>query len=555
MAAMPVIAAIIVVVTLAVIVSGRAPAVLALICALLVAGFIGIAKPSELFAGLSNGGVITIAAMLVIAKGVFYTGVVSRVTYRLLSGVDSVRETLVRLIPPVGVMSGLINTTPIMAMLIPATKELEQQSGIPARGVLLPIAHATTLAGSATLIGTSSNLLIAGIAKPLGVELSMFSFVPVAVPVALAGWAVLLLTAPLLVREQPKAEANELTWRAEIPLSDIANSIGRTAAQLGIARTPEFELLKIRRPGEKVAIDTELEAGDVLVYRATEDGVRMLWGSPRFGLARQDLFLVSVSGDEPTAIQDLADDEDLMVVAAQTNKSLSKAEARPGDTCLVSAPSPDVFTDHPLVGLWQKVAGKAPQTGKTTAALVILLGVILCSSFGLAPVELIAAAGATLMVLTKVLTPRSAVRALNWNILAIIALSIGLGTIVVKSGLGEIISRWIINLSGGEAVGVAVVFAVVTTLITNVVTNAAAAAILTPVAVTVAGDAGLNPAILLTLIGTCISLTFLNPIAHQTNLMVMGPGGYSTKTFVRFGIPVTIVALGVGIAMGTLLLK
>jgi di/tricarboxylate transporter len=96
MAAMQVLAAIIVVVTLAAIVSGRAPAVLCLLCALIVAGFAGIAKPSELFAGLSNGGVITIAAMLVIAKGVFYTGVVSRVMYRLLSGVDSVRETLVR---------------------------------------------------------------------------------------------------------------------------------------------------------------------------------------------------------------------------------------------------------------------------------------------------------------------------------------------------------------------------------------------------------------------------------------------------------------------------
>ena len=554
MAAMPIVAAIIVVVTLAAIVSGRAPAILCLICALLVAGFLGIAKPSELFAGLSNGGVITIAAMLVIAKGVFYTGVVSRVMYRLLSGVTSVRGALARLIPPVGVLSALINTTPIMAMLIPATKELEQQNGVPARGVLLPIAHATTLAGSATLIGTSSNLLIAGIAKTYGVNLSMFSFVQVAVPVALAGWAVLLLTAPLLARGHTEPPARELNWRAEIPLSDIANSIGRTAGELGIESTQEFELVKVRRPGEKVATDAQLQAGDVLVYRATEDGVRMLWGSPRFGLARQDLYLVSVSADEATAIQELEDDEDIMVVAAETTKSLRKAEAKPGDRCLVSAPSATVLADHPLVGLWQKVAGKAPQTGKTTAALIILLAVILCSSFGVAPVELIATAGATLMVVTRVLTPRSAARALNWNILAIIATSIGLGTIVVKSGLGEIISSWIVDVSRGEAVLVAVVFAVVTTLVTNVVTNAAAAAILTPVAIEVANGAGLNPVVLLTLIGTCISLTFLNPIAHQTNLMVMGPGGYSTKTFVRFGIPVTIVALAVGIFMGWLLM-
>jgi di/tricarboxylate transporter len=555
MTPMPVVAAILVLVTLAVIVSGRAPAVLALICALLVAGFIGIATPAELFAGLSNGGVITIAAMLVIAKGVFYTGVVSRVTFRLLSGVTSVRRALVRLIPPVGVLSALINTTPIMAMLIPATKELEQTNGVPARGVLLPIAHATTLAGSATLIGTSSNLLIAGIAKTYGVSLSMFSFVPVAVPVAIAGWAVLLLTAPLLNRGETEAPDRELSWRAEIPLSADANSIGRTASELGIAATPEFVLAKIKRVGSKVSLDTALEAGDILVYRATEAGVRMLWGSPRFGLARQDLFLVSIAVDDPTAVQELRDDEDIMVVAAETQKALRKIESGPGQMCLVSAPSAEILADHSQVGLWQKVAGKAPQTGKTTAALMILAGVIVASSFGLAPVELIATAGAALMVLTRVLTPRSAARALNWNILAIIAGSIGLGTIVVKSGLGEIISRWIIDLSGGQAVAVAVVFALVTTIVTNVVTNAAAAAILTPVAIEVAGSAGLNPVVLLTLIGTCISLTFLNPIAHQTNLMVMGPGGYSTKTFVRFGIPVTVVALSVGVLMGWLLLN
>lgn len=555
MTAMQVLAAVIVIVTLAVIVSGRVPAVLCLICALIVAGLAGIAKPSELFAGLSNSGVITIAAMLVIAKGVFYTGVVSRVMYRLLSGVDSVRQTLVRLIPPVGVMSALINTTPIMAMLIPATKELQQQSGVPARGVLLPIAHATTLAGSATLIGTSSNLLIAGIAKTYGVQLSMFSFVPVAVPVALAGWVVLLITAPLLVRERPEMPEIRLNWRAEIPLSPTANSLGRTAAELGIQSTPEFSLIKIRRVGRKIPLDSKLEAGDVMVYQATEAGVRMLWGSPRFGLARQDLFLVSISAEEATTIQALEEDEDVMVVAAETTKSLRKTDAKPGEMCLVSAPSADVLIDHPLVGVWQKVAGKAPQTGKTWVGLVILLGVILASSFGVAPVELIAVTGATLMVVTGVLTPRSAARALNWNILAVIAGSIGLGTIVVKSGLGETISDAIVRLSGGEAVLVAVVFAVVTTVITNVVTNAAAAAILTPVAITVATSAGLNPVVLLTLIGTCISLTFLNPIAHQTNLMVMGPGGYSTKTFVKFGIPVTVVALAVGILVGWLLLR
>ncbi|WP_440713978.1 SLC13 family permease [Gordonia sp. FQ] len=184
---MALLTAIIVLATLAAMTSGRVPAVLALITALVAAGLIGIATPAQLFAGVSNGGVITIAAMLVIAKGVLATGVVSRVTFRLLAGVKTPVQTLVRLIPPVGLISSLINTTPIVAMLIPATKELQQRSGIPARSVLLPIAHATTLAGSMTLIGTSSNLIIAGMAESDGVKLSMFSFVPIAAPVAVIG--------------------------------------------------------------------------------------------------------------------------------------------------------------------------------------------------------------------------------------------------------------------------------------------------------------------------------------------------------------------------------
>ncbi|APE14678.1 SLC13 family permease [Mycolicibacterium pallens] len=547
---MTILAAVIVVVTLVVMTTGRQPAVLALICALVVAGIAGIATPAELFAGLSNGGVITIAAMLVIAKGVLYTGVISRVTHRLLSGVQNTGQVLRRLIPPVGVVSALINTTPIVAMLIPATRELEQQSGVPARGVLLPIAHATTLAGSATLIGTSSNLLIAGLATASGVGITMFSFVPIAVPVALIGWLVLVITAPLMLRGRAEPLERELVWRAEIPVAGGANAVGRTAAALGVRATPEFELVEIQRWGDCLEPDSVIQTDDVLVYRATESGVRMLWASPRFGHAAQALYLVSIATDESASVRDLEEEEDVQVVAAQSTKLLRDTPALPGEMCLVTTSSVDALTDHPLVGLWQTVAGKAPQTAKTWVALAILVGVVTSAAFDVAPIELIAVTGATLMVLTKVLTPRSAARALNWNILAIIAGSIGLGVIVVNSGLGEHISSVILKLSAGSTALVILVIAVITTVLTNVVTNAAAAAILTPVALTVAESTGLNPILLLTLIGTCISFTFLNPFSHQSNLMVMKPGGYSVATFVRFGIPLTAasVAAAFGVA-------
>jgi di/tricarboxylate transporter len=551
---MAAIAAVIVVVTLAVMTTGRAPAVLALICALVVSGLLGIATPGELFAGLSNGGVITIAAMLVIAKGVLYTGVVSRVTYRLLAGVSTAGQALRRLIPPVGFVSALINTTPIVAMLIPAAKELEHQAGVPARTVLLPIAHATTLAGSATLIGTSSNLIIAGLAAPSGVDVTMFSFVPIAVPVAVVGWLVLLITAPLMLRGRTHVGDRELSWHAEIPVSSRANAIGRTAAELGIDATPDFELVEIQRWGKTVDSGAMIEDEDILIYRATEVGTRMLWGSPRFGQSRQDLYLVTIATDEQATVRELEENDDIMVIAAETEHLLRDTPARPGELCFVTANSGDVLTDHPLVGLWQKVAGKAPQTGKTWIALAILAAVILAGSFGLFAIELCAVAGATLMVVTKVLTPRSAVRALNWNILAIIAGSVGLGTIVVKSGLGGYLSDAILQLSGGSTALVVLVIATGTTLLTNIVTNSAAAAILTPVALTAAAGSGLNPVLLLTLIGTCISFTFLNPFSHQSNLMVMKPGGYTSAEFVRFGIPLTVTSLVAVFCVGWALL-
>jgi di/tricarboxylate transporter len=551
---MAVVAALIVVVTLVVMTTGAVPAVLALTTALVVAGVVGIATPAELFAGLSNSGVITIAAMLVIAKGVLRTGAVSRLTHALLSGVRTAGQALGRLIPAVGVVSALINTTPIVAMLIPAAKELQQRNGIPARGLLLPIAHATTLAGSATLIGTSSNLVIAGLAEPAGVQLTMFSFAPVAVPVALVGWVVLMVAAPRMLGRRPQVQDRDLSWQAEIPIAPRALATGRTAAEIGLDSTAEFELVEIRRWGDPLDAGTPLEAGDTLVYRATETGVRTLWANPRFGLAPQRLFLVAIATNEQKTVRDLEEGEDIAVVAAQTTRLLRDAPAEPGELCLVTAASADALAENSLVAMWRELSGTAPQTAKTWIAVAVLVGTIVSASFGIAAVELCAVAGAVLMVFTGVLTPRSAVRALNWNILAIIAGSVGLGTIVVQSGLGGYVSDAVVSLAGDTALLVVLVFVIGTTLLTNAVTNAAAAAILTPIALEVAAVAGLDPVVLLTLIGTCISFTFLNPYSHQSNLMVLRPGGYSTATFVRFGVPLTVAVAVSAIGVGWVLL-
>lgn len=547
-------AALLVVATLVAMASGRVPPVLALGVAIAIAGIVGLAPVSELFAGLSNGGIITVAAMLVIAKGVIHTGVVTRVTWRLLSGVTTATGALLKLIAPIGVLSASINTTPIVAMLIPAVKELQQTRGIPARQVLLPMAHATTLAGSVTLVGTSSNLLIAGIANQAGVDVSMFSFAPIALPVCLVGWVVILLVAPRMFKAGDLPDTGEEDWRVEIKVSEKANAIGRPAGTLGLDSTQEYTLQGIRRDGTTLDPSVPIEAGDRMVFTATEAGVAALWGSPRFGLSAQRLYAASVASGQHGTMHDLEAEGDLTVVAAQTTKRIKHTQAAPGQTVYVTCEHPDALAESSAVSLWQDAAGKVPQPGKTPIALVILLGVIIAATFGLVPVELASFTGALLMVITGVLSPRSAARALDWNLLFILAGSVGLGAIVVSSGLADVLASAVRYLSAGSLPLLVIVLAVTTAFLTNITTNAAAASILTPVGIGLATELGISPVLVLALIGTAISFTFINPFSHQSNLMVLGPGGYSMSSFVKFGVPLLAVSLVSASAVAYLLL-
>jgi len=547
-----IVAGLIVLATLVVMTTGAVDPIVALAGALVLAGILRIAPASQLFAGLSNPGVITVGAMLVIARGVVQTGVVSRMTRFLLATVTTSSQALRRLALPVGVASAVMNTTPIVAMLIPATKQLEQTREIPAREVMLPIAHITTLAGTITLIGTSSNLLIGGIAKTNGVEMGMLSFAAVALPVAVFGSLVIYFLGPPLLRAPSTQRDVALTWRVELRVGRAALGAGRTAAQLQLAKSREYEVTTIRRDGEDLPVDTPIASGDRVVFRASPAGVRLLWGSPLFGLASQRLYEVSVCSGEHGTLSDFEED-DITVVAAQTAVSLRRTPLVPGATVFVTARTIADVERNEAIAMWQDAASRVPQPGKTWIAVSILAAVILSASFGLVGIEFSSVGGAVLMVLTGVLTPRTAARALDWKILFVLAGSVGLGAIVLSSGLADLLASGIRYVSAGSALLVVIVLALVTTFLTNLVTNAAAASILTPVAISLATELGVNPVIVLALIGTCISFTFINPFSHQTNLMVIGPIDYSTKEFVRFGIPVLLVSLAVACATAVIL--
>jgi Na+/H+ antiporter NhaD/arsenite permease-like protein len=468
--------------------------------------------------------------------------VVTRATWALLAPTTSARQVFRRLVFPIGVASALINTTPLVALLIPAARQLQQTKRIPAREVLLPLAHVTTLAGSVTLIGTSSNLVIAGIAQDRGVDMAMLSFAAVALPVALVGALVVYLTGPRALGGAVEAPAESKEWRVEIPVGVPARAANRHASALGISKTQEYELIDIQRWGTPVGRDALIEAGDLLVFAATEEGIDAIWRAPLFGMSAQRLYAISVGAGEPASMHDFERDGSMRIIAARSDHSLHETDLSPGETCYVAAENEAAVARNPVVALWQPATSRAPQPSKTFVALGVLLCVIVSASFGLVPAEVSASAGAVLMVLTGVITPRSAARALEPKLLGLLAGSIGLGAIVVESGLADVIADAISDLSDGT-LSLVVVLAVATTVLTNLTSNAATAAIVAPVALRIASDLDVDPQTTLALVGTCVSLTFLNPFSHQSNVMVMQPGGYTGGQFARFGVPVLAVCL------------
>ena len=213
---------------------------------------------------------------------------------------------------------------------------------------------------------------------------------------------------------------------------------------------PGVQLVAVHRHHDDLSPASTIEAGDTLVFEATKDGVTALWGSPRFGLSAQRLFAASIANGYHGTVRELGADGDLTVIAARTDRPLRDTPASAGETCFVTADNPDALADSSSVSLWQNAAGKAPQPAKTRTALAILLAVIIAAGFGLAPVEVVAFTGALLMVVTRVLTARQAVKALDWNVLFILAGSVGLGAIVVSSGLATKIADAISYLGAGS---------------------------------------------------------------------------------------------------------
>lgn len=543
------VALVLIVVCLALLVSGRVPAVLVLAGTLTIAAVLEIAPSSALLSGLSSTAVVTIGAMLIVAQGVAATGVVSRLSVWLLGGARTAGSGLVRLLPPVAVLSSLVNNTPVVALSIPAVLELQESRGIAARRMLLPLAYAATLGGTLTLIGTSSNLISASIASQAGIEIGMLTFLPVALPAVILGVVLLVLAGPRMLSRGSSTTDTDRAWRVCLLVPAGSALSGQRAEHFNLASTPQVELLAIVRDGEELPADSVIAEGDVLVFAATQSAIQTLWRNPLIGPSGTRLYEATVAPGFQGTFADLAHAADVDVIAAPVAGSFEETAARAGTVVYIATHHPDQVERSEPIGVVTTAGERSPRPEKTWPALAVFGAVVVLASSGLLPVEWVAVGGAIAMVAVGALTARAAARALDWNLLGITAGSIGLGVIFVESGLAGEVADGVSRLTGGGTLLSLLLLAGAALLFTNIVTNSAAAAMMVPLGLDVAAANGLPALPVVVLVAVCVSFGFINPIATTTNVMVQAPGGYRLMSYVRLGSVLTVLVALVAVAM------
>jgi di/tricarboxylate transporter len=545
----------------------------------------GILSAQEALKGFGNEGLITVAAMFVIAAGLHATGGIDLLVNKLLGRPKTVRSALLRIFGPVVVMSGFLNNTPVVATLIPALTAWARKIDIPVSKLMIPLSYSAILGGTLTLIGTSTNLIVNGQYQTLtgNPGFSMFSIAAVGIPVALVGTLFMLIFFPRMLpnRDEKKPFANLREFTLEVAVAHNGPLVGKSINAAGLRHLKRIFLVEIERAGRILtAVDSEekLQGGDRLVFAGNTEAIS--------DLLRINGIVPSAENDHPVSIgQDVSerrlveavvsphcgvvgerirdaqfrDRYGAVVMAVARNGervsgNLGSIRLEAGDTLLLEA-RPAFVTrqrynkDFLLIN---DLDTETPRHDRAYLAWVILLGVVLGAGFELTSMFNAALLGVAAMIATGCCTMSQAEKSLDLPVLVTIGASFALGTALQTTGVASFIAGHVLELSGGRPWLLLVMTYVLVSLFTEVITNNAAAILTLPIVLEITEKAHLNQEPFVFAIMMAASASFATPLGYQCNLMVYGPGGYKFTDFLKVGIPMNLV---IGVAsVGVLLL-
>lgn len=554
----------------------------AMMAALTLLSALQILSPSEALAGFSNEGLITVAAMFVVAGGIHASGGVDIVVDKLLGKPKSLRTATLRVTLPVMLMSGFLNNTPVVATMIPAIHSWSKKIGVSASKLMIPLSYASIVGGTMTLIGTSTNLVVNGLYQSsTGNEgFSLFSISAIGISVALAGCVFMYVFFPKWLPNRNRDEAfdNLREFTLEVAVDPNGPLVGKTILNAGLRNLGRLYLVEIERDQtilSAVSSEEQLAGNDRLVFAGDTEAISDLLringiipsddsdSTSTLSEARPERCLVeAVVSPHCSAIGSairearFRDRYGAVVLAVARNGervkgNLGSIQLKAGDSLLLEARPAFVSRqkfnkDFLLVNDLEK---ETPRHDRAYLAWAILFIVVAAAGFGVMSMLNAALIGAGLMMATGCLSVAQAERSLDYTVLITIAASFSLGAALSKTGVSDFLAHHIIELSQNQPWLMLVLVYIAVNLLTELVTNNAAAIIMLPITLDVTSTAGLNPEPFIFAIMFAASASFMTPIGYQTNLMVYGPGNYKFTDFLRVGAPMSLLIGTVTLSM------
>jgi di/tricarboxylate transporter len=573
----------ILIITLILLITEKLPVDLTAIGVMVALMTTGILSPGEAVAGFANPAVITVGAMFLISKSMIRTGAVGFIgetVIHLSRGRPKLAMLLSLLI--VAFASGFINNTPVVVLFIPIIMSLSCEYDLSPSKLLIPISYASILAGTCTLIGTSTNIIVSDLSNMYGYgELAMFELTPLAVPIALLGIGFVYFAAPRLMpgHAAPVCEIKDSEHRrylAEFIVPPKSPMIGRDPQQALAEKSPFFEVFEIIRRSyiiypwrERV----ETEPGDILLVKGSANEIIDILRQRLVDLPHLEQDLNFIPGDKRSVILELIippqsallgerllettlhGAHDIHIIAVKrrslhyTEQKIRELTIRVGDILLVQCHEDELEQlrrDQDFIVV-EDVHHEIVHKKKAPVAGLIFAALIIFATSGLADIMVCALAGAFLMILTGCLPLRDAYRAMQANVLILIVGTIALGTAMEKTGTAKFYAQEFLSLL--KSLGPVPILAgilIFTSLSTQLLSNNATAVLLMPIAVSVALELGVNPRPFIIAVCFGASACFATPVGYQTNLLVYGPGGYRFSDYLKLGIPLNLIVLIMG---------
>ncbi|MBD2843534.1 SLC13 family permease [Erythrobacter rubeus] len=536
---------------------------------------LGYLPRSELQAVFGNPAPLTIGAMFVLSAALVRTGVIEALASIATRRAERTpKRSISELLGGTFFASALVNNTPVVIVLAPIVRRIAAVAGSSAQRLLIPLSYLSIMGGSLTLLGSSTNLIVDGVAQRAGeAPFGIFELTGIGLIAAGAGIGTLLLLGRYLLPDSdgPMDRAGgrpiEERYLTRIRVRSISSWVGRKLENIGALQRSGVRLLAIRRSGHLTRNpDTtfELAAGDELVVAA--DQAELLGLSEELdadlGLAKREIanspddriVEASIGPSHPAIGQRLTDIPFLNRSGARVlgvsrsrhlpGPTLETVRVRPADQFLIRCPpeaAADIRDNVNLIDIDEPDI-RPYRRYKAPIAIATMFAIIALAAFQVAPIDLLAILGVTLVLVTRCIDPEEAWHAIEGNVIVLIfgMLAIGLG--LQGAGTVDLIVDAV-----QPALTVLPIFLVLilvyalTSFLTEVVTNNAVAVIMTPIVIDLANSVGVDTRALLLVVMFAASASFATPIGYQTNTIVYATGGYRFVDFLKIGLPMNVV--------------